>query len=188
MRLTSFLIFNTLARRRLPGLPGSVSTSVLPLPPLSTSTSTHQCVVRGHVFTAVDTPGRPAFRHTWYEQLPSVCCIVMVVDCSDWESLVLAAEQIRRLSGKEGACKVNESVSDSHLGRLPVLVLGNKSDLCTPGTGGVDDERELAEMLEMERWLRNEHRRMWTVRIVSATDMDSVADSLLWAIEERWRK
>ena len=47
---------------------------------------------------------------------------------------------------------------------------------------------QLAEMLEMEKWLRNEHGRMWTVRVVSATDMDGVADSLLWAIEERWRK
>lgn len=120
------------------------STSVLPLPPLSTATTAHQCVVRGHVFTAVDTPGRPAFRHSWYEQLASVCCIVMVVDCSDWDSLALAAEQVRRLSGKEGAYKVSESSLDSQLGKLPVLVLGNKRDLCIPGQGGVDDEREVS--------------------------------------------
>ena len=96
--------------RRLPGLPRAMPSCVLPLPPPSTSASTHQCVVQGHVFSAIDVPGRPAFRHAWYERLSSVCCIIMVVDCSDWESLVMAAEQIRRLSGKEGAGKVNETV------------------------------------------------------------------------------
>ena len=53
--------------------------------------------------------------------------------------------------------------------------------------GGIYDERKLAEVLQMEKWLRNEHGRMWTVRVVCAMDMEGVADSLLWGIEERWK-
>ncbi|GMH98011.1 hypothetical protein TrVE_jg4612 [Triparma verrucosa] len=161
------------------------SAFVLPLPPPSTCTTTHQCVIRGHAFTALDTPGRPAFRHTWYENLSAVCCIIMVVDCSDWSSLVLAAEQVRRLSGKEGGFKVDKD-KQLAIDRLPVLVLGNKKDLARK-TEGIYDERKLAEVLQMDKWLRNEHGRMWTVRVVSAMDMDGVADSLLWGIEERWK-
>ena len=66
-----------------------------------------------------------------------------------------------------------------------MLVLGNKKDLARK-TEGIYDERKLAEVLQMDKWLRNEHGRMWTVRVVSAMDMDGVADSLLWGIEERW--
>ena len=155
---------------------------MLPLPPPSTSLRVYNCFSRGFAFSAVDVPGRPAYRHQWYDDLQGVCCVVLVVDVSDRESLPLVVEQVRRLGSEGGG------------GKLPVLVLGNKMDLVEEGGEGgevgegvgIRDEKELGEVLQLEKWLRNGDR-MWTVRMVSAVEMDTVAQALLWAVEERFR-
>jgi GTPase SAR1 family protein len=153
---------------------------LLPLPPPSSETTSSLCYARGYTFTAVDVPGRPAFRHLWYNDLKEVCCVVLVVDVSDVDNMPLNVEQVRRL-GKEGGG-----------GKLPVLVLGNKCDLLRESSSDerdendINTEEDLANALQLEKWLRNGDR-MWTVRMVSAAEMESVAQAILWAVEERFR-
>ena len=144
---------------------------LLPLPQSSTLPTNHTCLCRGHIFTAVDQPGRPAFRHSWYDDIGGVRGIVMVVDVGDREAVGMAKKEIRRLGKMEG--------------KIPVLVMGNKSDTVTTSNEGYDDEVLLAEVLEIEKWLRNDGGRMWTVRIVSARDMEGVGDAMCWVIDER---
>mmetsp|Transcript_19672 Transcript_19672/g.41146 ORF Transcript_19672/g.41146 Transcript_19672/m.41146 type:complete len:567 (-) Transcript_19672:40-1740(-) len=146
----------------------------LPLPASSSSPQAFTCLCRGHVFTALDMPGRPAFRHSWYQDLQGVKGIVMVVDVGDKEVIGMAKREISRL-GRIG-------------GQVPVLVLGNKSDTVTTKNEGYDDEVGLSEVLEVEKNLRNEGGRMWTVRIVTARNMESVGDAMCWILEERLRE
>ena len=126
-------------------------------------------------------PGRPAFRHTWYEDLTNVKGIVVVVDVGDALGVKVAKREIARL-GKVG-------------GGIPVLVLGNKSDNVTTANEGYDDEVGLSEVLEIEKSLRGggegggeKMGRMWTVRIVTARDMEKVGDSICWILEERLKE
>jgi|NorSeaMetagenome_1021524.scaffolds.fasta_scaffold341883_2 hypothetical protein len=78
----------------------------------------------------------------------------------------------------------------AHGERLAIimLVLGNKSDTVTTKNEGYDDEVGLSEVLEVEKNLRNEGGRMWTVTIFTARDMESVGDAMCWILEERLRE
>jgi len=262
--------------------------NVLPLPPPSTSTSTTTCIIKNHVFTGVDCPGRPCYRHEWYNRkvlglLPQVDvnpsdqnqqkyltrggrngslgdlpvnestsafvipkpiviktaryvdtekvlrCIIFVVDVGDPNRFPSVIEEIRRL-GKEES-----------LASIPVLVIGNKCDGIAKEKARAqalkDEERkfgkmptnnnntttptkennrdndqgsvismstvnknnsksksdmnmspsELSSLLNLPKYLRN-GSRMWTVRCVTALDIQSLNDALLWAVEERWEK
>ena len=151
---------------------------VLPLPPPSTKATNHQCCVSGYTFTAVDVPGRAAYKHAWYEDIEGVKAVVMVVDLCDSEKLDMAREEVKRL----------ESLSS--LDKLPVLILGNKLDKVADemrSGHAIADANQLSKEIEADTRLRNRHGRMWAVRTCSAKDMQGVARALVWAVQQRHR-
>ncbi|KAI6247238.1 ADP-ribosylation factor-like protein 8A [Erysiphe necator] len=75
-------------------------------------------VTKGHVtLKCWDIGGQPRFRTMWERYCRDVNAIVFVVDCSDMDSLPVAKDELHLL------------LENSSLNGIPLLVLGNKSDL-----------------------------------------------------------
>ncbi|KAL9084278.1 MAG: hypothetical protein Q9159_005323 [Coniocarpon cinnabarinum] len=89
----------------------------------------------GHVtLNAWDIGGQPQYRTMWERYCLNSTCIVFVVDAADEAALFVAAEELESLLQLES------------LGGIPLLVLGNKSDL----KGHVDVDG-LIEALDLVR-------------------------------------
>lgn len=144
---------------------------VPPAPAASVEVTTNRCIAKGHGILVRDAPGRPSYRHLWYRDLFEIRCIIFVVDANDRGKFPLVKSELSKIG------------VDQSLENMPVLVLGNKIDM----PNAVRDEAELTELLDLGRYLRN-GSRMWTLRLCSANDMESLANALLWGIEERVEK
>ncbi|KAI1320246.1 ADP-ribosylation factor family-domain-containing protein [Xylariaceae sp. FL0255] len=91
-------------------------------------------VQRGHVtIKCWDLGGQPRFRPMWERYCRGVNAIVFIVDIADHEKLPVAKEELHSL------------MSQSKLEGIPLLVLGNKSDL--PDKISVD---ELIDALDLK--------------------------------------
>ena len=78
----------------------------------------------------------------------------------------------------EGGYNVNDQVSATKSNRT--YNKSSKADMNMSPS-------ELSQLLNLPKYLRN-GVRMWTVRCVTALDVQSLNDALLWAVEERWEK
>jgi len=130
-------------------------TMISPCPPPSTDIQHHRCLAKGHAIILRDQPGRPAFRHLWYEDLGEVRCVIFVIDTSDYRKFPIVKSELMKIG------------ADKSLENMPILVLGNKVDL----PNSIKDEHELEDALSLGRYLRN-GRRMWTLRMCWSGDME----------------
>ena len=97
-------------------------------------------VQKGHVsLKCWDLGGQPRFRSMWERYSREVSAIVFVVDSSDHDSISIAAEELHALLSKPSVAGI------------PLLVLGNKSDL--PGKMSVD---ELIDKLDLKSVVHRE--------------------------------
>ena len=97
-------------------------------------------VKKGHVnIKCWDLGGQPKFRSMWERYCRDVNALIFVVDSADKEALPVAKEELHALLEKEA------------LAHIPLLVLGNKSDLSEKMS--VD---ELIEGLELKRVTKRE--------------------------------
>ena len=122
-------------------------------------------VQRGHVtLKCWDIGGQPRFRTMWERYCRGVDAIVFIVDMADTEVLPVAREELHSL------------MAQSSLRGIPLLVLGNKSDL--PDRLTVDeliDELDLAEI---------GHREVscYGISAKEETNLDAVLEWLMkWA-------
>lgn len=75
-------------------------------------------VVKGHVtLKCWDLGGQPRFRSMWERYCRGVNAIMFIVDCADSKSLPVAKKELHSL------------LANPSLSGIPLLVLGNKSDL-----------------------------------------------------------
>lgn len=119
-------------------------------------------VQKGHVsLKCWDIGGQPRFRSMWERYCRDVNAIVFVVDAADREAMPVASEELHNL------------ISKSSLEGIPLLVLGNKSDLS--GKMSVD---ELIEELDLKRVT---HREIscYGISAKEETNLDAV---LQWLI------
>lgn len=119
-------------------------------------------VQKGHVsLKCWDLGGQPRFRSMWERYCRDVSAIVFVVDAADKDAIPVAAEELHVLLQKPSVV------------RIPLLVLGNKSDL--PGKLSVD---ELIDQLDLKSVV---HREIscYGVSAKEETNLDAV---LQWLI------
>lgn len=114
-----------------------------------------------HVYHSWDLGGQLRFRSMWERYCRDVNAIVFVVDAADREAMPIASEELHSLLSKPS------------LGGIPLLVLGNKSDL--PGKMSVD---ELIEALDLKKVA---HREIscYGISAKEETNLDAV---LQWLI------
>lgn len=97
-------------------------------------------VQRGHVtLKCWDLGGQPRFRPMWERYCRGVSAIVFIVDLADRDNLAQAKEELHSL------------MSQSSLVGIPLLVLGNKSDL--PNKLSVDELIDLMDLEAVVQWL-----------------------------------
>ena len=119
-------------------------------------------VKKGHVnIKCWDLGGQPRFRSMWERYCRDVNAIIFVVDAADRDSVPVAKEELHLLLEKET------------LDAIPLLVLGNKSDL--EGKMGVD---ELIEGLDLKRV---QHREI-SCYGVSAKEETNLEAVLQWLV------
>ncbi|MCJ1297967.1 ADP-ribosylation factor-like protein 8B [Hypocenomyce scalaris] len=119
-------------------------------------------VQKGHVtLKCWDLGGQPRFRSMWERYCRGVNAIVYIVDAADKEALPIASEELHAL--------LEKPVLDG----IPLLVLGNKSDL--PNKLSVD---ELIEALDLKSV---SHREVscYGISAKEETNLDAV---LQWLI------
>lgn len=122
-------------------------------------------VQRGHVtLKCWDIGGQPRFRAMWERYCRGVNAVVFIVDIADAPSLPQARQELHRL------------MSQPSLRGIPLLVLGNKSDLHDKLT--VD---ELIDALEL-RTIRNREVCCYGISAKEETNLDAVITWLVkWA-------
>jgi GTPase SAR1 family protein len=118
-------------------------------------------LLKNRINNSWDLGGQPRFRTMWERYCRSVSAIVFVVDAFDWDAIPVACEELQSLLSKPS------------LEGIPLLVLGNKSDL--RGKMSVD---ELIEALELKKVT---HREIscYGVSAKEETNLDAV---LQWLI------
>ena len=95
-------------------------------------------IQRGHVtLKAWDIGGQPQYRTMWERYCLNSSCIVFVVDSNDREAIPIAREELQSL------------LQHDSLSGIPLLVLGNKSDLA--GRMNVDDLIDALALREIRR-------------------------------------
>ena len=114
-------------------------------------------IQRGHItLKAWDIGGQPQYRTMWERYCVSSSCIVFVVDSADREALPVAREELQAL------------LENDSLSGIPLLVLGNKSDL--KGRVGVD---ELIEQLGL-RVVKGREVSCYGVSAKTEVNLDAV--------------
>lgn len=122
-------------------------------------------VQRGHVtLKCWDIGGQPRFRTMWERYCRGVNAIVFIVDIADLPLIPQAKDELHALMGQ------------SSLRGIPLLVLGNKSDL--PDKLSVD---ELIDELDLKRILGREVC-CYGISAKEETNLDAVVQFLVkWA-------
>jgi ADP-ribosylation factor-like protein 8 len=122
-------------------------------------------VQRGHVtLKCWDIGGQPRFRTMWERYCRGVNAIVFIVDIADTALLPVAREELHALMGQRT------------LTGIPLLVLGNKSDL--PQRLSVD---ELIDTLELKS-ISNREVCCYGISAKEETNLDAVIQWLMkWA-------
>ncbi|RPA95887.1 P-loop containing nucleoside triphosphate hydrolase protein [Choiromyces venosus 120613-1] len=119
-------------------------------------------VQKGHVtLKCWDLGGQPRFRSMWERYCRGVSAIVFIVDSADTSSLPIAKDELHSLLQKP------------MLNGIPLLVLGNKSDL--PDKIGVD---ELIEAMDLKE-ITNREVSCYAISAKEETNLDAV---LQWLI------
>ncbi|KAF3484395.1 ADP-ribosylation factor [Arthroderma uncinatum] len=119
-------------------------------------------VQKGHVtLKCWDLGGQPRFRPMWERYCRGVNAIVYIVDAADRQSLTASTDELRDL------------VSKPTLEGIPLLVLGNKSDL--PDVLSVD---ELIDAMELKSITKREVS-CYGISAKEETNLDAV---LRWLI------
>ncbi|EAS35770.3 small GTP-binding protein [Coccidioides immitis RS] len=119
-------------------------------------------VQKGHVtLKCWDLGGQPRFRPMWERYCRGVHAIVYIVDAADRDALPMATDELHEL------------VSKPSLDGIPLLVLGNKSDL--PDKLSVD---ELIEEMDLKSITRREVS-CYGISAKEETNLDAV---LHWLI------
>lgn len=119
-------------------------------------------VAKGHVtLKCWDIGGQPRFRSMWERYCRGVNAIVFIVDSADVAALPVANEELHALLEKES------------LNGIPLLVLGNKSDL--PEKVSVD---ELIESLDL-KGISNREVSCYGISAKEETNLDAV---LQWLV------
>ncbi|PGG99076.1 hypothetical protein AJ80_09408 [Polytolypa hystricis UAMH7299] len=119
-------------------------------------------VQKGHVtLKCWDLGGQPRFRPMWERYCRGVNAIVYIVDAADKEALPAATDELHDL------------VSKPTLDGIPLLVLGNKSDLS--GKLSVD---ELIEAMDLKS-IRHREVSCYGISAKEETNLDAV---LHWLI------
>jgi len=119
-------------------------------------------VKKGHVsIKCWDLGGQPRFRSMWERYCRGVNAIVFVVDAADKEAMPIANEELHELLEKPT------------LEGIPLLILGNKSDL--PGKLSVD---ELIEALDLKK-ITHREISCYGISAKEETNLDAV---LQWLV------
>ncbi|PWW75129.1 P-loop containing nucleoside triphosphate hydrolase protein, partial [Tuber magnatum] len=119
-------------------------------------------VQKGHVtLKCWDLGGQPRFRSMWERYCRGVSAIVFIVDSADPSCIPMAKDELHSLLQKP------------MLNGIPLLVLGNKSDL--PDKIGVD---ELIEVMELKE-VTNREVSCYAISAKEETNLDAV---LQWLI------
>lgn len=119
-------------------------------------------VKKGHVsIKCWDLGGQPRFRSMWERYCRGVNAIVFVVDAADKDAIPVAREELQAL------------LSKPTLEAIPLLVLGNKSDL--PNKLSVD---ELIEQLD----LKSVTHREISCYGISAKEETNLSSVLAWLV------
>ncbi|KAF2720105.1 ras small GTPase [Polychaeton citri CBS 116435] len=119
-------------------------------------------VQKGHVtLKCWDLGGQPRFRSMWERYCRGVSAIVFIVDSADKEALTVAKEELHILLEKPS------------LSSIPLLVLGNKSDL--PNHLNVD---ELIESLNLKAITQREVS-CYGISAKEETNLDAVLEWLI---------
>ncbi|KAH0614179.1 uncharacterized protein LAJ45_00109 [Morchella importuna] len=119
-------------------------------------------VQKGHVtLKCWDLGGQPRFRSMWERYCRGVNAIVFIVDSADTESLPIAQEELHNL--------LQKPILDG----IPLLVLGNKSDL--PDKIGVDD---LIEAMNLKD-ITNREVSCYAISAKEETNLDAVLNWLI---------
>lgn len=122
-------------------------------------------VVKGHVtLKCWDLGGQPRFRSMWERYCRGVNAIVFIVDSADRAGLVAAREELHLLLERET------------LAGIPLLVLGNKSDLA--------DKLSVDELIEALDLKAISHREVscYGISAKEETNLDAV---LQWLVARR---
>ncbi|GAA5945055.1 hypothetical protein JCM10213_001543 [Rhodosporidiobolus nylandii] len=120
-------------------------------------------IQKGNVTLKVwDLAGQPRFRSIWERYCRGVSAIIWVVDSADPETFPVARVELESLLGR------------GELGGIPLLVLGNKSDL--PHHATVDD-------LIRELGLRGIVNREVSVYSISAKSKHNIDVTLAWLLK-----
>jgi len=119
-------------------------------------------VKKGHVsIKCWDLGGQPRFRSMWERYCRGVNAIIFVVDAADKEAMQIANEELHELLKKPT------------LEGIPLLILGNKSDL--PGKMSVDD---LIEALDLKK-ITHREISCYGISAKEETNLDAV---LQWLV------
>jgi len=122
-------------------------------------------VQKGHVtMKCWDLGGQPRFRSMWERYCRNVTAIVFIVDAADPGCVPYATEELHALLEKPG------------LKGIPLLVLGNKSDL--PEKLSVDD---LIEQMNLKAF----DERETSCYCISAKEQTNLDVVLEWLIERK---
>lgn len=119
-------------------------------------------VQKGHVtLKCWDLGGQPRFRSMWERYCRGVNAIVFIVDSADKKALPVAKEELHNL--------LQRQVLDG----IPLLVLGNKSDL--------DDSMSVDELIELMDLKAISHREVscYGISAKEETNLDAV---LQWLV------
>lgn len=118
-------------------------------------------VQRGHVtLNCWDIGGQPRFRVMWERYCRGVSAIVFIVDLEDTKLHPVAKDELHSLMAQRS------------LEAIPLLVLGNKSDL--PGTMSTD---ELIQTLELEA-ISGRHVSCYSISAKEETNLEAVVQWL----------
>ncbi|KAK4220091.1 ADP-ribosylation factor family domain containing protein [Rhypophila sp. PSN 637] len=119
-------------------------------------------VQRGHVtLKCWDLGGQPRFRQMWERYCHGVDAIVFIVDIADVALLPMAREELHLLMEKE------------RLAGIPLLVLGNKSDL--PNKLSVD---ELIDAMDLKN-IAHREVSCYGISAKEETNLDAVIQWLM---------
>ncbi|KAL2885388.1 ADP-ribosylation factor-like protein 8A [Ceratocystis lukuohia] len=117
---------------------------------------------RGHVtLKCWDIGGQPRFRAMWERYCRDVSAIVYIVDIADMEQMELARNELHAL------------MEQPTLTGIPLLVLGNKSDL--PGRITVD---QLIDDMQLSR-INNREVSCYGISVKEETNLKAVIEWLL---------